>query len=146
MLVVLSHSKADVANRRNQILFLPWEYKRRKRWGPTAADLASLDAERPSNPFEIIPPGGAWTLHFPMTFQVHTPSPDGTGSELLGKTAYFQLDLDHRYIPDNIESYLRAKWNSYGLLWAGETRTQPIELKIPKSPHASQCPPNLMIF
>jgi hypothetical protein len=146
VLVVLSHSKADVANRRNQILFLPWEYKRRKRWGPTAADLASLDAERPSNPFEIIPPGGAWTLHFPMTFQVHTPSPDGTGSELLGKTAYFQLDLDHRYIPDNIESYLRAKWNSYGLLWAGETRTQPIELKIPKSPHASQCPPNLMIF
>jgi hypothetical protein len=58
----------------------------------------------------------------------------------LGKKLFLQLDLDHALLSGNLAHKLQEKWRSYGTLWAGKVRTQPIELDIPRSPKASQWP------
>jgi hypothetical protein len=141
--VVLSPRLEDAAQLKNQVVVPYYESNPTPPWGP--GDLPVLDAERPEpNLFRIVPPGGVLDpeglTH--ISFQVHKPSADGTGAELLGKKVYFQLELDHALIPDNVERALQARWRRYGILWEGKIRTQPIELNIPQSPKASQCESN----
>ena len=107
LLVVISRNPADAAARRGQTVFPTWEWGQGPRYQPE--DLAVLDVERPESRFPMIPPGGEYSEDIPLSFQVHKPSAAGTGGEFLGKTIYFQLDVDHRYIPENIKSHLSAK-------------------------------------
>jgi hypothetical protein len=144
--VVLSRSLEDARLRRNQLSFLPSEFEPAPPWGP--GDLPALDTERPEpHVFQIILPGRVLEPTGPVhiSFQVHKPSADGNGSELLGKKVFFQLELDHALLAENIKRALQARWRSYGALWAYTIRTPPVELDIPQSPTASQCKSNTVI-
>jgi hypothetical protein len=141
--VVLSPSLEDAAHLRGQTVFPYYESTPTRPWGP--GDLPALDAELPEPKlFRIVPPGGVTDPEglTNISFQVHKPSADGTGAELLGKKVVFQLELDHELIPDNVERALQARWRRYGIIWEGKIRTQPIELNIPQSPKASTCQSN----
>jgi hypothetical protein len=142
-LVVLSNSREDIARHRNQLVIPFEEATEAPGWG--AGDLEVLDAARPEpNLFRIIPPGGVTNPNglVRIRFQVHKPSADGTGVELLGRKVFFQLDLDHALIADNVARALQARWQAHGTLWQADLRTQPFELAIPRSPFASPCQSN----
>ena len=136
--IVLSRTLEDAAQHRNQVVIPYYEFEPRRPWEPE--DLPLLDSERPGPQFEVLPSRGTWTDEpARLSFQVHKPSTDGTGSELLGRKVFFQLELDHALLAGDLASTLQAKWRPYGTLWVGTIRTQPIELNIPQSPEAARC-------
>jgi hypothetical protein len=147
--VVLSRSLQDASRYESQLVFPYYEFLVPQR-PYIPEDLPFIAAERPGTDFEVIPPSGVRTDGaFALSFQVHKPSVNDagseTGSELLGKTFFFQVELDHAFLPESVERGLKAKWGPIGTLWAGKVRTQPIEISIPPSPLASQCASNIRI-
>ena len=119
--VVLSPSLKNAAHLLGQTVFPYHELTPTPPWG--LGDLPALDAGHPEpNLFRIVPPGGMTEPEglASISFQIHKPSADGTGVELLGKKAFFQLELDHGLIPrassgpskcdgNSMESFGRAK-------------------------------------
>jgi hypothetical protein len=139
--IVLSGNLEGAARHRHQVVIPDWDFEPRHRL--RREDFPAL-TERPDDGFEVLPPGGAWAdeaTYSHLSFQVHKPAPGGTGRELLGKKVFLQLDLDHALLGGNLAHKLQSKWRSYGTLWAGRVRTQPVELDIPESPRAFQCKP-----
>ncbi len=147
--VVLSRSLDGATRHEDQLVVPYYEFRGPRRpWIPE--DLPFLASERPGQDFEVIPPGGVWTDDaFALSFQVHKPSVNDagseTGSELLGETVFFQMELDHALLPESVARDLQTKWSHYGALWAGKARTQPIKIEIPRSPTTSRCASNIRI-
>lgn len=134
--IVISRSVEDASQRRNQAL-IQWGYPR----SPfQLADRDQLESDEPRRPpFIFLSPGGTWAVAYEIGVQVHNPAERSRNMELLGKKIFFQMDLNHAMLPNEIVRDLQVKWRSYGSLWAARVRTQPIEVDIPRSPETSKC-------
>lgn len=134
--VVLSRSLEEVTSLKNQTVIeaAPW-------LGPLDMRELDVDLRQPvRGHFRSIPPNSkdSWrteTVELVVHSSVHVKG----AQELLGKSIYLQLDLSHAMLPVSLVPQLRKKWQSYGTLWTGKARTQPLALAIPQSPAASQC-------
>jgi hypothetical protein len=86
--------------------------------------------------FEVIQPREEGRTHSSkyVVLSVHDPS-TGPETDLLGKTIFLQLELDH----DKLEEGLSEKWRRYGYLWTGKVRSNPIEIHVPLSPPIASC-------
>ena len=106
------------------------------------ADRSNIEPERPGWPlYDSLSSGPSGVLQktLDVRFQVHNPVEQQPGSEWLGKKVFFQLELNHANLPEEIIRDLEIKWRSYGTFWAARVRTKPIELNIPRSPLVSKC-------
>jgi hypothetical protein len=138
--IVLSHNLDDATQRKHQTLLRLIDPQPRS----VLRDPSYFESERPNAGFFILgPTSSGLSVRYTAILQVHNPSHRGT--DLRGKTVFFQLDLNFARIPDQTARDLESRWRPYGVLWAGRIRTQPIEISIPKDPKAFKCLSELKI-
>jgi hypothetical protein len=144
--IVISQSLDDAVRGRNQS---PIRFRKVQMMYGTR-DRATLETEKPTLPlFDILPPvpngPSQFDILYDVGFQVHNPSERGPAAELVGKTVFFQLDLNHARLPKKIARELEVKWRAYGTFWAERIRTEPTELNIPRAPETMKCKSEIQI-
>lgn len=70
-----------------------------------------------------------------IVLRVHAPSAGNSRTELLGRSIFFRVDIDH----NTLERGLASRWKTFGDLWSGKLTTVPLEVQIPQVPEIANC-------
>jgi len=67
--------------------------------------------------------------------------PNRPGDDLFGKRIYIQLELVHYLFSKETLGELMSRASVEGVPWTGRIRTNTVEVEVPASPSAPDCPP-----